>query len=124
MTPPPAPPQPLGQLLRRVADELHVLQRDGRALEDAIGRSILGEEPSTRETLENLQGIDLIVQTLNELGDYVGAMGEMVGDAAALDMSAPLARISLRDLARALSGGARRPIVDEAGRVTGEVDLF
>ena len=30
----------------------------------------------------------------------------------------------LRDLARALSGGCRRSVVDQSGDISGEVDLF
>lgn len=117
-------PRPLSDLLRRVARELRVLQGEGRSLEDAIGRAILGEEPSTRETLAHLQGVDLIVQTLGELSDYVEAMTGMITPDPVIDVSAPLARISLRELARNLSGGSRQPIVDQDGQISGEVDLF
>ena len=117
-------PMPLSVLLTRVAAELHMLCHDGRAVEDAIGRAILGEEPSTGQTLANLQRVDLIVQTLGQLGDYLGAVTGILEPDQVIDVNAPLSRINLRDLARNLAGGCLRPVLDENGRISGEVDLF
>lgn len=121
---PPAEPQPLSLLLLRISEELHALQAEGRAIEDAIGHAILGGASSTRETLANLQSIDLIVQSLGELGDYVLALQYLLKEDPLIDASGPLERISLRDLARKLSGGCRRAVVDAHGEICGEVDLF
>ena len=117
-------PQPLRVLLARIADELHDLQENGRVLEDAIGRTILGEEPTTSATLANLQEIDMIVQTLGELGTFVHSVTGVMDDHHTVDANMALSRIKLRDLARKLSGGARQPIVNDHGEISGEVDLF
>ena len=77
---PPSEPQPLSLLLLRISEELHALQAEGRTIEDAIGHAILGGAPSTRETLANLQSIDLIVQSLGELGNYVSASCRAAAD--------------------------------------------
>ena len=77
---PPSEPQPLSLLLLRISEELHALQAEGRTIEDAIGHAILGGAPSTRETLANLQSIDLIVQSLGELGTYVSALQHLLKD--------------------------------------------
>lgn len=121
---PPSEPQPLSLLLLRISEELHALQAEGRTIEDAIGHAILGGAPSTRETLANLQSIDLIVQSLGELGNYVSALQHLLKDDPLIDASGPLERISLRDMARKLSGGCRQAVVDAHGEICGEVDLF
>ena len=118
------PPQRLSVLLRRIAEELHALQVEGRSLEDAIGRAILGEEPSTRETLAHLQGVDTIVQTLGELAVFVNSVTRLIPHDPDIDASVPLAQVSLRDLASKLSGSMRQPVVDGTGAISGEVDLF
>lgn len=115
---------PLRLLLQNIAAELHALQRDGRNLENAIGHSILGGSPSAGETLTSLQGIDLIVQTLGELGGYIDQLAMMTNDGDAIDVRAPLAKLSLRGLAENLSRVRRDDplkIVRDAG---GDVDLF
>ena len=54
----------------------------------------------------------------------VGAVTEMIAPDPAVDASRALAQIGLRDLARKLAGGMRCPVVDSAGAISGEVDLF
>ena len=118
------PPVGLDQLCARVAEELAVLREHGRRLEDAIARSILGDEPTTRDTLANLQQIDLMVQTLGELGGFVAGLGAMMPEQEAVNVNPLLARLTLRDLADTLAGHPRRPVVGSDGSVNGEVDLF
>ncbi|GHF48947.1 hypothetical protein GCM10017056_20620 [Seohaeicola zhoushanensis] len=115
---------PLAQLVSLVADELRDLRDEGRRLEDAIAHAILDHEPTRREALGNLQKIDLIVQTLGELSAYVLALADQVPEAHPVEVHDMLARITLRDLAGKLAGHPRQPVVDEAGRISGEVDLF
>ena len=115
---------PVGVLIGRIALELHELQSQGRRLEDAIGRAILGEEPSTQDVIANLQGIDMIVQTLGELGNFLDNIQPGIPDGQDVETADALARVTLRDLAHALSGGLRQPTVDAQGRISGEVDLF
>lgn len=115
---------PVGVLIGRIALELHHLQAQGRRLEDAIGRAILGEEPSTQDVIANLQGIDMIVQTLGELGNFLDNIQPGIPDGHDVETADALARVTLRDLANALSGGLRQPTVDAQGRISGEVDLF
>ena len=93
-------------------------------MEDAIARTILGEEPSTQTTLANLQGVDLMVQTLGELGAYLDAISSRLSPDPRVDVSAPIDQLSLRDLARKLSGGANQAVIDQRGDISGEVDLF
>lgn len=115
---------PLQLLLRNFAAELHALQRDGRDLENAIGQSILSGSASAGQTLSSLQGIDLIVQTLGELGDCMGQVAQMMQTEERLDMRVPLSGLSLRGLAENLS---RKQIDDPMAPLRapgGDVDLF
>lgn len=122
--PVPLKAQSLHTILSRVAAELRVLQDEGRGLENAIGNALLGAETAMPDSLSNLQSIDLIVQSLGEIGAFVDRIGAMVEPDQLLDISAPIACMTLRDLARNLSGGARQPILGQSGEVSGEVDLF
>ena len=117
-------PLPLAQVMRLVGEELRDLRDEGRHVEDAIAHALLDGETSRREALGNLQKIDLIVQTLSELSLFVGDLVAHVPEGCAVDVHHMLERITLRDLARKLAGGPRKAIVDEMGRVSGEVDLF
>lgn len=117
-------PMPLDRLFGLVGAELRDLRNEGRQLEDAIALALLDGETPRREALGNLQKIDLIVQTLGELSAYVSAVAERVPTASTVEVHDLLGRITLRDLARKLSGSQRQPVIDDAGRVSGEVDLF
>ena len=116
--------RPLSEFLRCIALELLVLQQDGRSVEDAIGRSILGEEPTTQDVLRNLQGIDLIVQSLGELRVFLDFLNASLMNDDLIDASEVLGTMGLRELAYRLSSGTRQLVLDSSGQVSGEVDLF
>lgn len=117
-------PIPLDRLFGFVGAELRDLRDEGRRLEDAIALALLDGETTRREALGNLQKIDLIVQTLGELSAYVTALAEHLPMVPAVDVHDILGRITLRDLAVKLSGHQRQPVIDDLGRISGEVDLF
>lgn len=122
--PPPVAPQLLGQTLHRLAAELRALQAEARAVDAAIGQALLDGAPAPGAALASLQRIDLIVQSLGALGAYLAALPVQLPADPQIDINAPLGRIPLRDLARRLSGGCRRPVIDAQGEICGEVDLF
>ena len=117
-------PVAMGLLLSRVSVQLQELQRNGRVVEDAIARSLLGDELSIKENLTNLQGIDSIVQVLGELEKYIGNLADLACSEHLVDINLPVQEIKLRDLARNLVGPLMEAIVDEDGGISGEVDLF
>ncbi|MGR3565288.1 MAG: hypothetical protein ACU0FH_21605 [Heliomarina sp.] len=117
-------PVAMGPLLSRVSVQLQELQRNGRVVEDAIARSLLGDELSIKENLTNLQGIDSIVQVLGELEKYIGNLADQACSDHLVDINVSVQEIKLRDLARNLVGPLTEAIVDEDGGVSGEVDLF
>ncbi|OWU73054.1 hypothetical protein [Phaeobacter sp. 22II1-1F12B] len=119
-----AAPVEMGFLLSRVSLQLKELQRDGRVVEDAIARSLLGDELSIKENLANLQGIDAIVQTLGELEKYIGNLSNQACREHLVDINFSIREIKLRDLARSLVGPVTEAIVDGDGGISGEVDLF
>ena len=93
-------------------------------MEEAIGDSLLGGAESLGDTLASLQKIDLVVQSLGELSAYVDELAAALPCDPYLDMDKALGQISLRDLARTLSGGARKKVVNSDGETSGEVELF
>lgn len=117
-------PVAMGLLLSRVSVQLQELQRNGRVVEDAIARSLLGDELSIKENLTNLQGIDSIVQVLGELEKYIGNLADLACSEHLVDINLSVQEIKLRDLARNLVGPLTEAIVDEDGGISGEVDLF
>ncbi|MBL3702391.1 hypothetical protein GI582_06760 [Sulfitobacter sp. BDSS02] len=117
-------PVAMGPLLSRVSVQLQELQRNGRVVEDAIARSLLGDELSIKENLTNLQGIDSIVQVLGELEKYIGNLADQACSEHLVDINFSVQEIRLRDLARNLVGPLTEAIVDEDGGISGEVDLF
>lgn len=117
-------PVAMGLLLSRVSIQLQELQRNGRVVEDAIARSLLGDELSINENLTNLQGIDSIVQVLGELEKYIANLADQACSEHLVDINLSVQEIKLRDLARSLVGPLTEAIVDEDGGISGEVDLF
>ncbi|WP_238370168.1 hypothetical protein [Heliomarina baculiformis] len=117
-------PVAMGPLLSRVSIQLQELQRNGRVVEDAIARSLLGDELSINENLTNLQGIDSIVQVLGELEKYIANLADQACSEHLVDINLSVQEIKLRDLARSLVGPLTEAIVDEDGGISGEVDLF
>lgn len=117
-------PKPLSFLLSRLAKELRILQVEGQTVEEAIGDSLLGEAVNPRDTLANLQKIDLVVQSLGEMSAYLDALVTELPSDPNLDMDHAFRQITLRDLARTLSGGWRKQVVDSKGQTNGEVELF
>jgi hypothetical protein len=117
-------PKPLSFLLVRLAAELRILRAEGQTVEEAIGDSLLGEKANPRDTLANLQKIDVVVQSLGEISSYLDALVAALPVDPDLEMDEALQRITLRDLARSLSGGWRKQIIDASGDAIGEVELF
>ena len=111
-------------LLRNVAAELHALKLEGERLEHAIGHALLSDNPSTKETFANLQGIDLIVQTLGELGDYVEGLSSLVDGKEFVDVGSLVSGVSLRKLAVSLLYGKPNSVDLSRGLSSGDVDLF
>ncbi|MAY88635.1 MAG: hypothetical protein CML02_18190 [Pseudooceanicola sp.] len=117
-------PRPLSFFLTRFAEELRILKSEGQTVEEAIGESLLEGGANPRDTLANLQKIDLVVQSLGELSTYLETMVISLPIDPELNMDDAFRQITLRDLARTLSGGWRKPVVDSSGETTGEVELF
>ncbi len=111
-------------LLHNVATELRSMKIDGERLEHAIGQAILSQDFSTRDALTNLQGIDLMVQSLGELGCYVEGLADLVDKGEIVDPVALFEGVKLRGLAINLLNGNSDTTEVSIEPSCGDVDLF
>ncbi|MDG1116637.1 MAG: hypothetical protein P8N72_05875 [Flavimaricola sp.] len=113
-------PMPLPLVLSRLADHLGHLEVVGKRLETAILHA-LSERPVDRNTLTDLQGADLLVQSLDGLGQVLKHVSSKADPNAVVDMSDQLANLQLRDLALAISNPS---YASPYSKTEGEVELF
>jgi hypothetical protein len=112
----------LRSLLANLSAELRHLGAAALEIEDRVG-DVIAEGLAGGEKLSlSLQGLDHLVQTVNELSTFVGALSQSTDEAITVPVSGHIRAIGLRSLAQALVGQA----VPRAGTVDGrgEVDLF
>ena len=116
----PPEPIPLSLVLSRLADHLGHLEVVAKRLETAILHT-LSERPIDRNTLTDLQGADLLVQSLDGLGQVLKHVSSKADPNTVVDMSDQLANLQLRDLALAISNPS---YAGPHSKTEGEVELF
>jgi hypothetical protein len=112
----------LRNLLANLSDELRHLAAAALEIEDRVD-DVIAEGLAGGERLSlSLQGLDHLVQTVNELSTFIGALSQSADEAITVPVNGHIRAIGLRSLAEALVGHA----VPRAERLDagGEVDLF
>lgn len=89
-------PMSVQVLLRNSAQEMDRLARLAGALDDALGE--LSTEAALAGELETLQSVDVLRQSLEAMGGFIGALSEEVDGGIRVDPAAAADRIKLRDL--------------------------
>lgn len=118
-----ADPEALAQVLARLATELDRAHQMGREVEDHFGRAIrqiaeTGGTCSAAGALGPLQDLDRLVQTVENLARFVGALGAQLSHDPRVDPEEAARVMGLRDLAHRLTGQAPPP------SVAGDLHLF
>ena len=116
----PPEPMPLPLVLSRLADHLGHLEVVGKRLETAISHS-LGEGPADGNILAALQGADLLVQSLDGVGQVLKHVSSRVDPESVVEMADQLAALQLRDLALAISSPSDS---SPQSNTAGQVELF
>lgn len=121
----PQPPGtiPLRDLFATLAEQLRQQALQGRGIEDRVGDVILDGASGAERLRNSLQGLDHIVQTLNELSHFLDDVALETDGHLRLAVAGPARRLRLRQLAEAL-GARREPIGQTPPHAAGEVDLF
>ena len=112
----------MSSILRAVGSEIGELGRVADRLQDTIGSLV--EQAGCREirTVEDLQALDLIVQRLSGLRDFLDALAPSLPDGWRADPADAARAVLLSDLARRLRGiAAPAALLEEDA---GALDLF
>lgn len=88
-------PMQLQRLLRNSANEIRRLSGVAQDLDDVLGNI---PHEAVASQLAALQNVDMLRQSLESLGDFVGSLADEVDSDAQIDPRGPAARIKLRDL--------------------------
>jgi hypothetical protein len=119
----PNPTEPLGDILQRIERELMEAAALIEMLEPHLCAA--GEGPdAAAERITALQGIDLAVQKIKGLSEFLGQVRAMVPDACLIETTAALNVIKLSDMQKRLAqpdAGYFEPIPKAAA---GDIDLF
>jgi hypothetical protein len=105
-----APPQdeetqPLGEVLAAAATELQHAYERGLVLENAI-LGMMKRIPDGAADAAELQHLDLVLQHVHAVSDFLGALAQSGGNLGAVTVTDALARVKLADVRDRLSGVA------------------
>ena len=105
-----APPQdeetqPLGEVLAAAATELQHAYERGLVLENAI-LGMMKRIPNGAADAAELQHLDLVLQHVHAVSDFLGALAQSGGNLGAVTVTDALARVKLADVRDRLSGVA------------------
>lgn len=119
------PPEtiPLRDLFATLAEQLRQQALQGRGIEDRVGDVILDGAGGAERLRISLQGLDHIVQTLNDLSHFLEDVALETDGHLRLAVAGPARRLRLRKLAEAL-GARAEPTAPVPLHEAGEVDLF
>lgn len=120
---PHAETMPLRDLFAVLAEQLRQQALTGRGIEDRVGDVILDGSGGADRLRVSLQGLDHLVQVLNELAHFLDDLALETDGHLRLAVLGPARRLRLRRLAEALGAGSPDPttsLLHEAG----DVDLF
>lgn len=119
----PSPAEPLGDILQRIEREMMEAAALIEMLEPHLCAASDGPDAAA-ERITALQGIDLAVQKIKGLSEFLGQVRSMVPDACLIDTAAALNVVKLSDMQKRLSqpeAGYFEPIPKAAA---GDIDLF
>ena len=121
---PDADTMPLRDLFAVLAEQLRQQALTGRGIEDRVGDVILDGTGAADRLRVSLQGLDHLVQVLNELGHFLDDLALETDGHHLVAVQGPARRLRLRNLAEAL--GARLPghVTPSPLHEAGDVDLF
>jgi hypothetical protein len=109
----PTSAEPIGEVHRRIAGELERLRIIGLDVERSFCRAAADEWSMDESRRRDLQQLDLLLQHLSALRDFVE--GLVANGEGRVDLAASLRRVPLEGLRARLSGAAAPS--DRAGRV-------
>ena len=110
--------------LGRVARELTSLHAAIQSLERMICEDILNWERLNSTDVVEIQKLDLVVQTVGELGRFLSRLEAEVTSDQLIDLERVLNDVRLEKLARSLGQGDTATADDRSNRTAGEVDFF
>lgn len=97
--------QPLGEILAAAATELQHAYERGLILENAI-LDMMKRIPDGAGDSAELQHLDLVLQHVHAVSDFLGTLARNGGDLGAVTVTDALARVKLADVRNRLSGTA------------------
>ncbi len=115
------PRKPVDEILQSVVAEISALASDADRLQDVIGRLVPEGEQLDTEVIRQAQSIDIIVQRLHGLSDFLATLATDVPMGWRLDARTAANRLLLADLAHRLGGNEHNPGPDVS---SGDCDLF
>lgn len=115
---------PLRDLFATLAEQLRQLALAGRGIEDRVGDVIRDGTGGADRLGVSLQGLDHMVQTLNELSHFLDDVALETEGHQRLAVVGPARRLRLRQLADALGARLPDPMAPSPRHEAGDVDLF
>lgn len=95
---------PVAELLGNAAHELRALCSAATAVETAVSALITTSNPRDLAELRGLQELDRLIQHIDGLADYIGALARASEGLGAIDAAAARRLIKVRRLADGLAG--------------------
>ena len=115
---------PLRDLFASLAEQLRQMALAGRGIEDRVSDVILDGTGGMESLRVSLQGLDHLVQTLNELSHFLDDVALETDGHQRLAVVGPARRLRLRKLADALGARLPDPMAPASQHAAGDVDLF
>ncbi len=119
----PNPAEPLGDILHRIEREMMEAAALIEMLEPHLCAGSDGPD-AVAERITALQGIDLAVQKIKGLSEFLGQVREMVPDACLIETAAALNVVKLSDMQKRLSQPERGYFEPIPKAAAGDIDLF
>lgn len=107
--------KPISELLVYVGLELRALCKAAYDVEAAVGALITAPEARRTDGLRGLQELDRLIQHMDGIADYLGALAEAAEELGHVDPTAARRVLKLARLAEGLAG--RTPPAPEGGDV-------
>jgi hypothetical protein len=95
---------PVSELLTNVASELRALCASAYEVEAAVGSLITTTSPRDLSELSGLQELDRLIQHIDGLADYLGALARAAADLGDIDAAEARRLIKVARLADGLAG--------------------
>ena len=112
---------PIAELLAHVSDELRKLCTAAFEVEEAIEPLITDRGEKGLLSVQGLQELDRMIQTIEGLADYLGALSEACEGLGTVDPTAAQKLVKIAQLADGLAGRVMTPVCDDGG---GDVEML